>query len=247
MAKAKLKARESIRRAFPICEIRAVGEGDGMKIGGYAAVFNSLSEPIMFFREIIQPGAFKKTLKEHDVRAFWSHDSSKPLGRTGNETLTLSEDKRGLPFELILPPTTSGRDAFESIKRGDVDGMSFGFQVIKESWEELPKERQLDLGVEAIRTLDEVRLLEISPVSFPAYEASTAEVRMAWDDYQLAVNPGEARVYTRNDPEENTTRKPVKSDHSQAGSSWEEAAKHREQQIKRMERQSWISQKRLSY
>lgn len=159
------------RRTVPMgdIEIREV-EGKPV-IGGYAAVFNRLSMPLMGFREQIKPGAFAGGL-DGDIRALWQHDTAVVLGRTKSGTLKLWEDKHGLAFELIPPDTQAGRDAMVLIGRGDVDQMSFGFVVPRggDTWDD-------DGDKEMLRTLNKVELIEISPVTFPAYPDTTAIVR----------------------------------------------------------------------
>lgn len=157
-------------RAFPLTELRvAKGEGDeGPKIRGYAAVFNQLSEDLGGFREKIAPGAFKKSMRG-DVRALWNHDSSQVLGRTKSKTLRLEEDDKGLAIEIDPPDTQTARDLMHLIERGDVDQMSFGFRMIKDKWE--------TEGGKDLRTLIEVQLLDVSPVTFPAYPKTEVAVR----------------------------------------------------------------------
>lgn len=143
---------------------------DGMMFEGYAAVFNSRSENLGGFTEFVAPGAFTRSLKtRNDVKLLWNHDSGQVLGSTRARTLTLSEDARGLKVSAQLPNTQLGRDTAELLKRGDVDAMSFGFNVIKDTWNAAGDER----------TLDAVRLFEVSIVAFPAYSATsgTATVR----------------------------------------------------------------------
>lgn len=159
-------------RAFPLAGVEVrTGEGDSEppKIVGHAAVFNSLSEELFWFREKIEPGAFRKTIKEADVRALWNHDPNYVLGRTKSGTLKLAEDEKGLAVEIIPPDTQWARDLMESIRRGDVDQMSFGFQVIKEEWEG-------DVN-NPVRVLKEVKLFDVSPVTFPAYPATDVGIR----------------------------------------------------------------------
>lgn len=142
---------------------------DGMRFSGYAAVFNSPSEPLPF-TERIAPGAFKRSLRSrNDIKLLWGHDSNAILGSTRAKTLTLVEDDKGLRVEALLPNTNLGRDAAELLRRGDVDAMSFGFNVIKDSWSKDGSER----------TLHSVRLYEVSIVGWPAYSATagTATVR----------------------------------------------------------------------
>lgn len=144
-------------------------DGDGMTFEGYAAVFNSPSEPLPFV-EKIERGAFSRSLRSrNDIKLLWNHDTSQVLGSTRAKTLTLVEDDRGLKVRGILPNTTAGRDAAELLKRGDVDAMSFGFTVIKDAWSPDGSER----------TLKSVRLHEVSIVAFPAYTgtAGTTSVR----------------------------------------------------------------------
>jgi HK97 family phage prohead protease len=156
-------------RTYPIRELRAAGDDQKPVIDGYAAVFDEFSEDLGGFIERIAPGAFTETLKSADVRALWNHNSDYPLGRTKSGTLKLGEDKRGLAFEVQVPDTQYGRDLVVSMKRGDVDQMSFAFGVKKDNWE------QVDGQV--IRTLLEVELYDVSPVTYPAYPQTSAAVR----------------------------------------------------------------------
>lgn len=154
--------------------------GDGMSFSGYAAVFNSESVD-MGFREFIAPGAFSRTLSaRNNVRMLLNHNPEKVLGSTRSGTLRLSEDARGLRADADLPPTTAGRDLSVLMQRGDVNAMSFGFTVPRggDEWS----------SDGATRTLREVNLFEVSVVTFPAYEATSAQVRAA---DQLADKTGE--------------------------------------------------------
>jgi HK97 family phage prohead protease len=129
---------------------------------GYAAVFNAESNDFGGWREIIEPGAFRKDLfAKTDVRALVDHDSGRVIGRTKNGTLRLKEDSRGLLMELDLPNTQDGRDLAESVNRGDIDQMSFGFLIREEDWSE-------GKGYQ-IRHVKDVELVEVSVVAFPAY------------------------------------------------------------------------------
>lgn len=142
-----------------------------MRFAGYAAVFNSPSEPLPFI-ETIAPGAFKRSLKsDAEKRMFLNHNTDMVLASTRAGTLSLSEDDRGLYVEAELPDTTYGRDLSVLMQRGDVHSMSFGFSVPKggDSWSEDGSSRELR----------ELILHEVSVVSgFPAYPATTgAQVR----------------------------------------------------------------------
>ena len=158
------------RRFFQV-EVRAdEGEQAAAKIAGYAAVFGQQSVLLYGqFREVIERGAFAGDLTG-DVRALWNHDTNMPLGRTKAGTLALEEDAHGLRVEIDPPATSWGRDAVESIRRGDVDQMSFGFDVVDDDW------AQLDDGT-LVRTLRKVKLYEVSPVVFPAYPQTAVSVR----------------------------------------------------------------------
>jgi len=152
-------------------EIR-VGEIDANKMTftGYAAVFNSASEPLPF-TEYIMPGAFKRSLKSrNEIKLFMNHNTDIVLGSTRAKTLRLSEDSKGLLAEAVLPDTTAGRDLSILMQRGDVNSMSFGFSVPAKG------DKWSNDGMS--RELHQIRLHEVSIVTgFPAYEATTATVR----------------------------------------------------------------------
>jgi HK97 family phage prohead protease len=152
-------------------EIRA--DGDGRTFTGYAAVFNADSEPMGGFTERIAPGAFHRSLTSHgwDIKLLANHDAGRVLGSTRAKTLRLTEDDRGLWVEATLPDNTDGQNIAESIRRGDIDSMSFGFSITPggDSWSKDG----------AIRTLTDVKLYEVSIVAWPAYTstAGTTSVR----------------------------------------------------------------------
>jgi len=152
-------------------DVRAAeASSDGMSFTGYAAVFNSPSEPLPF-TEVIKEGAFKRSLKSrNEIKLFMNHNTDVVLGSTRAGTLRLTEDSRGLLAQADLPDTTAGRDLSVLMQRGDVNSMSFGFSVPAkgDSWSQDG----------ATRELHQVRLHEVSIVTgFPAYEATTASVR----------------------------------------------------------------------
>ena len=158
------------REALQDLEIRQ--EGDGMTLRGYAAVFNSPSQPLPFI-ETIQPGAFRDSLKNdrNDIKLLWNHDTGIVLGSTRAGTLRLREDERGLLVEADLPMTQAGKDAAISIQRGDVTAFSFGFRIPTggDEWANASQ-----------RILKRVNVHEVSVgVAFPAYTATdgTATVR----------------------------------------------------------------------
>jgi HK97 family phage prohead protease len=163
-------------------EIRAIpaefrvkeSENEPLKIIGYAARFNELSEEMWGMREKIAPGAFTEAIGKSDVRALWNHDPNYVLGRTKNGTLQIREDEQGLFYEVTPPDAQWARDLVESIKRGDVDQSSFAFTVDVEQWDES--------GSPVVRTIVKVReLFDVSPVTYPAYPTATSGVRSLQD------------------------------------------------------------------
>lgn len=156
------------KRVFPFKSIRIEGEDDKPKILGFVP-YNSETEDLGF-REVIKPGAFNKSLKSGDtIYALWSHNDSKPLGNTSSGTLRLRDNPDGLQVEIEPDMSiTWASDAYRSAKRGDVQGMSFGFIVNKggENWTR-----------DGVRELIDVRLLELSPCVFPAYPSSKTQAR----------------------------------------------------------------------
>ncbi|EJS68528.1 HK97 family phage prohead protease [Bacillus wiedmannii] len=163
-------------------EIREV-EGGLRTITGYAVKWEMKSVTMGYwrrFKEQFKRGAFTDSLTQDDQLALWSHDYSQVLGRTKNGTLRLFEDEIGLRFELDLADTMLGNDTYKTIKRGDVDGVSFGFQMVKEEWDESDPDN-------VVRSVTKAKLIEISPVAFPAYPDSQVSAR-SHDPYKQFVN-----------------------------------------------------------
>jgi len=175
------------RRAWPFAEVRVEGSDDGKpKITGYAAVFNAKSELLSDFfgdgwTEVIRSGAFGKTIQEEDIRALVNHDSNYVLGRNRADTLSLIENRKGLQVEITPPDTQWARDLQISMKRGDVTQMSFAFQVVKDRW----TDNKADETV--MRELLEVKLFDVSVVTFPAYPQTSAAVRELWNEAGINV------------------------------------------------------------
>jgi len=151
--------------AYSNLEVRA--EGDGNTLIGYAAIFDSPSEP-MPFTEYVKRGAFSKTLNDGaDVRLLIDHEGV-PLARSKSGTLALEEDERGLRVEAELDPTNpDAARIISAMKRGDLNQMSFAFRTIKDNWSD----------DRSVRELREVQLFDVSVVTFPAYEETVAELR----------------------------------------------------------------------
>lgn len=132
--------------------------------------------------ERIMPGAFDRTAKGDDVVALFNHDPSLVLGRRSAKTLKLFLRKDGIHYHITPPDTAAGRDTIESIRRGDVQGSSFGFMAMTTEW-------KLEDGVD-VRELHDVQLIDVSPVTFPAYTSTSVGVRSAELD---STYLGEAR------------------------------------------------------
>lgn len=176
-------------RSLPAAELR-VDQVDGKRrIVGYAAVFNSLSEDLGGFREIIRPGAFAAALAGADVRLVVNHDPSLILGRTKSGTLRLSEDSRGLRYEADPPDTQTARDYLTSIERGDLSESSFRFYMFEDpnegqAWRSEPT------GV--VREITKFRKIDdVSIVAYPAYRATEVSVRTL-DQCRLAASKAAA-------------------------------------------------------
>jgi uncharacterized protein len=151
-------------------ELRDAGAGEtGRTAHGYAALFNSETDIGGYWKETIAPGAFTKSLREHDVLAVHSHDSGRVVGRLKAGTLALREDSKGLAFENQLPDTSDGRDLVVQIDRGDIAGMSFGFIATRQEWDETVDPPH--------RTIIEARLYEITYTPMPAYDDTEVGLR----------------------------------------------------------------------
>ena len=154
--------------------LRATKRGNGgPKIGGLAIPVGQWSEDLGGFVEQIQPGAFTASIETDDIRALFNHDSNFVLGRKSNGTLRLSEDDRGISYEVDAPNTTWAKDLAESIKRGDIRENSFAMFVTDDIWEERDGTMR--------RTVRVAQLKEIGPQPFPAYPQSDVSVRSLTD------------------------------------------------------------------
>ena len=146
-----------------------ISEGRSPKIVGTIPYYSE-SVDLGGFIEALKPGAFAESLRNKDrILSFWQHDVAKVLGSTEAGTMELEDSPSALKFTIYPPKTTWGLDAIESIKRGDVTGASFGFKMIKESWQ--------SKGDKNFRLLEEAQLTEISPVSWPAYQDTKIQIR----------------------------------------------------------------------
>lgn len=161
------------------CGIETRADGKPM-IVGYGAVFHRATDPGTQYElwtdtiERVSPKAFDAAMqRKDDTRALFNHDPNHILGRTSSGTMRLTVDGSGLRYEIDPPDTEGGRSVVEAIRRGDVSGSSFSFQVDKESWESRDGKQ--------VRTIESVTLYDVGPVTFPAYESASASVRSEGD------------------------------------------------------------------
>ena len=160
-------------------ELRAADSG---KLAvGHAAVFDRLSQNLGGFVETVARGAFSKTIKDQDVSALFNHNEDHVLGRLDAGTLRMVEDDEGLAYEIDLPDTGMGRDVATLLGRRDVIGSSFGFRVIEDEWGETEQGFPL-------RTLKQVSLRDVGPVTFPAYTDSKAALRSLAESRSLDLD-----------------------------------------------------------
>lgn len=164
---AKTEKTKRLLDAYAKIETRKAENG-AMFIDGVIP-YNSRSEEMWGFVEVIAPGAFKRTLNNGtDVFAFWAHDDSKILGSRKAGTLVFADEADGLHFSVELRDTAVAEDYFETVARGDCNGVSFGFFAELEEWDSRSEPM--------VRTLKEMRLLEVSPgVAFPAYPGAQSD------------------------------------------------------------------------
>jgi len=158
------------RRYVPLAEVRIKSQTpERSTLKGYAAVFDHPTDIGNQYRERIARGAFRKSINDGaDVRALRDHDPGRILGRSKAGTLRVEEDAHGLWFEVDLDMRISyAADLARSVERGDVTGASFAFRPIVADWDDEKRER----------VLREVALIDVSPTTFPAYEATQVGIR----------------------------------------------------------------------
>lgn len=165
-------------------EVRKATEGEESNtIGGYAVKYNM---PVLIvdcwgdkYLEEIAAGCFDESLSRckedgKEIKALWNHDASRPLGSTKTDTLRFdTADAVGLAYDIDLPNNTWGNDVKESVRRGDVDGSSFGFICHEDKWSKVEHEGEQIYK----RSVVKAELLEVSPCTFPAYDSSEISCR----------------------------------------------------------------------
>ena len=163
--------RAEVRSVERPVERREATDDQPTQITGYAALFDTPATIGGAWVEQIDRGAFDDALGD-DVRVLFNHDPSRLLGRTASGTASIAVDETGLRYTVTPPDTATGREVLELLQRGDVSGSSFGFQVLADRWTEGTTSADLP-----VRHLERVTLIDVSPVTMPAYVETTAEAR----------------------------------------------------------------------
>ncbi len=177
---------------------------DGKSVcSGYAAVFydpkdeGTTYELYPGLSERVLPGCFDRCISEkQDVRGLFNHSPDHLLGRLSAGTMRLSVDHRGLKYEIDLPDTQMGRDVAEMTKRGDLTGSSFSFRIVKQVFTYNDSQGGSD-DEDDIRDLLDVDVLDVGPVSFPAYSSTTTGVRAEGDLAEVRCACDDARAHQR--------------------------------------------------
>lgn len=177
-----IKTTPQVERRANRLEVRVAQSGDRNTLTGYIAVFNSPSEDLCGFTEMVMPGAFTSALSsDTDIVALINHDDDAVVGRRSAGTLRLEQDSTGLRFEIDLPQTTRANDLKISIERKDVTGCSFGFICRDQEWIE-------NEDGSILRILKEVDLIEVSVgVTFPAYSDTNSQLRSLPESMPLEI------------------------------------------------------------
>ncbi len=170
--------RRFTRQATAGVKLEERGDDGPLKIVGYGAVFYDGTERTEYelwnnVFERIMPGAFDEAIRENDVRGLFNHNPDNLLGRTGARTMVLSVDAVGLRYEIDSGQTRVAADVVEHIRRGDLTGSSFAFRVTDERWREE--------GDKEIREILRVELYDTGPVTYPAYDSTTTDLRSIED------------------------------------------------------------------
>ena len=188
----------------------------GRTVVGYAAVYGVPSEPLAQLdgaREQIAPGAFEGVLGS-DVRALLNHDPNEVLGRTKSGTLRLSDEQRGLRFELDLPDSPLGENVRSAVKRGDIDGAIVQVHRRRRGWDG------------DVRTITKVKELhDVTVATYPAYASASIELRTRNKgrnrvEEQTTSSDGEEPSRTTSTQEEraNIEHRPESTERDQGGS-----------------------------
>ena len=166
------------RRFTPTSEIRLNEEEGKSTLEGLGVVYNSWSEDLGGFIEMVKPGAGLRSVSEDDIFATYNHNDDYVLGRKSAGTMTLDMSNEGIRYKVSLPETTFANDLKVSIGRKDVKGSSFRFIVTEDNWGTMDGKEY--------REIIDFKLFEMGPVTNPAYPQTTAGVRSAL--YKLGID-----------------------------------------------------------
>ncbi len=167
-------------RALPIglATVRAAGDDDAPMISGLGSVANTVTRigGDYGFDELFEAGNWTETIKTADVRAMFNHDTNWLLGRTKSGSLRLAETNEGhLAYDIdVNQDDPNAMSVHARVKRGDVDGSSVWFRVLRDEWTYPDEDSALEVPQ---RRILESALIETGPVTFPAYEAATSSAR----------------------------------------------------------------------
>jgi hypothetical protein len=176
------KPNETMERRVLTITQRAAGDSEKPIIEGDAAVFNQETIILDYFREMIEPGAFKRVLSEKpDVVAALNHNWDKILGRTTAGTLSLEETETSLQYAIdVNPDDTEAMNTYHKVKRGDVTQASFAFTVRRQEWISPTDPAELPLRI--IKEVDQ--LYDVGPCTFGAYPEASASARSKAAEFQ---------------------------------------------------------------
>jgi HK97 family phage prohead protease len=164
-------------------DVRAlIGKDGEPHIVGKSPVFSSLSEDLGGWREIIAPEAFDEVLPTADIRGRYDHDLV--LGRTTNGTLALSREADGIAYDITINKNDQeAMAAYARVARGDVNGAMFMVAEGGDKWEKRPD------GMVVRTVVKAAALLDVGPVPYPAYPASTANASIRSKIQELQQEP----------------------------------------------------------
>jgi len=179
MAKDYIENIEDAERRAVTHAVEYREEGEEKYFEGYGVLFNTPTD-MGYFTEEVAPGAEIEVMQD-DVRGLMNHGEDKVLGRTKSGTMTMTVDERGIKYKILYNPNDPDHvSAREKVKRGDISQSSFAFRVKDDKWEKRN-------GKEHRTILKFKRLIDMSLVTYAAYESTTVAMRSAnrkSDDYK---------------------------------------------------------------
>lgn len=191
-------------------EVRAYNneeEKSGRKLTGYAVRFNDVTTIGNQFKERVSPSAFEGVNMSNTL-ALWNHNYDEPVGRAG-KNLDLSVDDKGLRFDIDLPDTTRGNDIAELVRTGVVGGMSFGFTIRDDEWN--------NEGEMPTRTINQIEdLFEITFTPIPAYPTTEVAMRSLEAAMETSEDVAEIVESATNEETEDTILNNVPTDTEEA-------------------------------